>query len=219
VWRTIVGVVGNEHQSSLAVQPRIEIFAPTMQDVPSGTHLIVRMRCESASTCFPESLVPGIRRAVAEIDPQLALGPPTTLRDVYEDSMARERFLMTLLLAFAVVGLSLAVVGVYGILAQTARRRAREMGIRIALGARGSQVRWLVVSHGMRLTLFGVAIGAPAAFMSSRVLRGMLYGVAPADPLTFIAVAAVLGVTSLVASWLPALNASRADPAVTLRGE
>ena len=219
VWRTIVGVVGDEHQSSLAVQPRIEIFAPTMQDVTSGTHLIARVRCESASDCSPESLVPGIRRAVAEIDPHLALGPPTTLRDVYEDSMARERFLMTLLLAFAVVGLSLAVVGVYGILAQTARRRAREMGIRIALGARGSQVRWLVVSHGMRLTLIGIAIGGTVAFMSSRVLRGMLYGVAPSDPLTFVTVALVLGLTSLVASWLPALRASRADPAETLRGE
>ena len=219
VWRTIVGVVGNEHQSSLAVQPRIEIFAPTMQDVTSGAHLVVRMRCESARDCSPASLVPSVRRVVADLDPRLALGPPTTLRDVYEGSMARERFLMTLLLAFAVVGLTLAVVGVYGILAQAARRRAREMGIRIALGAQSAQVRWLVVRHGMRLTLIGIAIGATAAFMSSEVLRGMLYGIAPADPLTFLTVGAVLGLTSLIASWLPALKASRADPAVTLRGE
>jgi len=219
VWRTIVGVVGNEHQSSLAMQPRIEIFAPTMQDVTSGTQLIARVRCAATTPCSPESIVPAIRRAVADIDPRLALGSPTPLRDVYENSMARERFLMTLLLVFAFVGLSLAVVGVYGILAQTARRRAREMGIRMALGARSSQVRWLVVRHGMRLTMIGIVIGGTAAFMSSRVLRGMLYGVAPGDPLTFITVAGVLGLTSLVASWLPALNASQTDPAVTLRGE
>ena len=219
VWRTIVGVVGNEHQSSLAMQPRTEIFAPVAQDQTSGVELVARARCDDRDRCSPELLVPGIRRVVAELDPRLALGPPTTLRSVYEDSMARERFLMTLLLAFAVVGLTLAVVGVYGILAQLARRRAREMGIRIALGARSSQVRWLVVRHGMRLTLIGLAIGGAAALMTSRVVRGMLYGVAPADPLTFIVVAATLALTSLIASWLPALKASRADPAVTLRGD
>ena len=133
--------------------------------------------------------------------------------------MARERFLMTLLLAFAVVGLSLAVVGVYGVLAQLARRRSREMGIRIALGARSSQVRWLVVRHGLRLTILGLVLGGGAALLSMRAVRGMLYGIAPGDPLTFVVVAAVLATTSLIASWLPALKASRADPAVTLRSD
>jgi ABC-type lipoprotein release transport system permease subunit len=133
--------------------------------------------------------------------------------------MARERFLMTLLLVFSVVGLSLAVVGVYGVLAQLARHRGREMGIRIALGARSSQVRWLVVRHGLRLTILGLLLGSAGALLCSRAVRGMLYGVGPEDPLTFIVVATVLGATSLVASWLPARRASRADPAVTLRGE
>jgi len=120
---------------------------------------------------------------------------------------------------FAVVGLSLAVVGVYGVLSQLARRRSREMGIRIALGARSSQVRWLVVRHGLRLTVIGLLLGGSAALMSSRAVRGMLFGIGPEDPLTFAVVAAVLSITSLVASWLPAVKASRADPAVTLRGE
>jgi putative ABC transport system permease protein len=219
VWRTIVGVVGNEYQSSLAIAPRAEIFAPIAQDPTNGVHLVTRMRCAEAATCSPELIVPGIRRVVAGIDPRLALGPPTTLARVYEDSMARERFLMTLLLVFAIVGLTLAVIGVYGVLAQLARHRAREMGIRLALGARSSQVRWLVVRHGMRLTLIGLVLGGGAALMSSRAVRGMLYGIAPDDPLTFVIVAGMLGATSLIASWLPALRASRADPAVTLRGE
>jgi putative ABC transport system permease protein len=219
VWRTIVGVVGNEHQSSLASAPRIEIFAPIAQDQTSGASIVVRARCTPDAPCAPELIVPGIRRAVAEIDPLLALGPPVTMARVYEDSMARERFLMTLLLVFAVVGLALAVVGVYGVLAQLARRRAREMGIRIALGARGSQVRWLVVRHGLRLTVAGLVVGCTAALLSSRALRGMLFGVGPDDPLTFGVVTVVLAITSLVASWAPALRASRADPAVTLRGE
>ena len=219
VWRTIVGVVGNEHQSSLANAPRIEIFAPIAQDQTAGADLVARARCTDREPCSPELLVPGIRRAVAEIDPQLALGPPVTLTQVYDDSMARERFLMTLLLVFAVVGLALAVVGVYGVLAQLARRRSREMGIRIALGARGSQVRWLVVRHGLHLTIAGLLLGTGAALVSSRALRGMLFGVGPDDPLTFAVVTVVLAITSLVASWVPAVKASRADPAVTLRGE
>ena len=219
VWRTIVGVVGNEHQSSLAIAPRIEIFAPIAQDQTTGGHLVARARCADVDACAPELLVSGIRRAVAEIDPRLAPGPARTLARVYADSMARERFLMTLLLVFAVVGLSLAVVGVYGVLSQLARRRSREMGIRIALGARSSQVRWLVVRHGLRLTVIGLLLGGSAALMSSRAVRGMLFGIGPDDPLTFAVVAAVLSITSLVASWLPAVKASRADPAVTLRGE
>jgi putative ABC transport system permease protein len=219
VWRTIVGVVGNEHQSSLAIAPRTEIFAPLAQDQTSGFHIVARSRCADGAACTPELLASGIRRAVAEIDPRLALGPVRTLTKVYEDSMARERFLMTLLLAFAVVGLSLAVVGVYGVLAQLARRRSREMGIRIALGARSSQVRWLVVRHGLRLTTIGLALGGVAALLSTRAVRGMLYGIAPGDPLTYIVVAGALATTSLIASWLPALKASRADPAVTLRGD
>jgi putative ABC transport system permease protein len=219
VWRTIVGVVGNEHQSSLATAPRPEVFAPIAQDQITGVEVIARARCSDGVACTPALLAPSIRRVVAEIDPMIAPGSPTTLATVYEDSMAKERFLMTLLLAFAVVGLSLAVIGVYGVLAQLARRRAREMGIRIALGARGSQVRWLVVRHGMRLTVVGLLLGGTTALLSSRAVRGMLYGVAPDDPVTFVVVAAVLAFTSLVASWLPALRASRADPAITLRGE
>ncbi len=93
------------------------------------------------------------------------------------------------------------------------------MGIRIALGARRPQVRWLVVRHGLRLTMLGLLLGSTGALLSSRAVRGMLYGVRPDDPLIFLIVAVELGATSLVASWLPALRASRADLAVTLRGE
>jgi ABC-type antimicrobial peptide transport system permease subunit len=198
----------------------MEIFAPLSQDPVSGTILVVRSRCAPGTAeCAVGSLAPAIRRAVAELDPALALGPPQTVESVYADSLARERFLMTLLIVFAAVGLSLAIVGVYGVLAQLARRRSREMGIRIALGAQASQVRWLVVRHGMRLTLIGLVVGAGAALASTRAVRGLLYGIEPGDPLTFIAVAAVLATTGLLASWLPAVKASRADPAVTLRVE
>ena len=164
-------------------------------------------------------LAPVVRQAVVEMDPLLALGTPQTMMSVYADSLARQRFLMTLLLVFAGVGLSLAVVGVYGVVAHLARRRTREMGIRIALGARTSQVRWLVIRHGVRLTIAGLAIGGAAALAVTQAMSGMLFRITPGDPVTVIAVAAVLAATSFIASWLPAISASRADPSVALRAE
>ena len=220
VWRTIVGVVGSEHQQSLSMPPRIEIFAPFAQDTRSDGVLVIRRRCARAEAdCDPMMLGPVVRQAVAEMDPLLALGTPRAMTSVYADSLARQRFLMTLLILFAGVGLSLAVVGVYGVLSHLARRRTREMGIRIALGARTSQVRWLVIRHGARLTIVGLAIGGIAAIAVTQAMGGLLYRVAPGDPVTVLAVAAVLAATSFIASWLPAIAASRADPSVALRAE
>ena len=219
-WWTIVGVVGSEHQQSLALPRRVEVFQPLTQVSSNRGWLVLRRQCPpEQEECDPMPLVPAIRHAVGEIDPLLALGTPRTMASVYTGSLARQRFLMTLLLVFAVVGLSLAVVGVYGVLAQIARRRTREMGIRVALGARTSQVRWLVIHHGLRLTGAGLALGGTAALAVTRAMDGMLYRVTPGDPVTLAAVAIVLAVTSFVASWLPAMAASRADPAVALRAE
>jgi len=134
-------------------------------------------------------------------------------------SLARERFLMTMLVVFAAVGLLLAVIGVYGVLGQVARRRTREMGIRIALGSPASSVRWIVVRHGLTLVVAGLAIGIAVAVVATRGLSALLYHVAPADPVTFVAVPIVLALTGVAAAWIPAVQASRADPAVALRGE
>jgi putative ABC transport system permease protein len=117
------------------------------------------------------------------------------------------------------VGLLLAVVGVYGVMAQLVRHRTREMGIRIALGAQVSQVRWLVVRHGLRLVLVGLAVGSAGALITTRAMRALLFGVEPADPLTFLVVPLILTLTGVVASWFPARQASRADPAGALRAE
>jgi ABC-type antimicrobial peptide transport system permease subunit len=124
-----------------------------------------------------------------------------------------------MLVLFAGVGLLLAVVGVYGVLAQVARRRTREMGIRIALGSPIGQVRWLVVRHGLGLVTVGVAIGITVALVATRGLSALLYHTAPADPVTFITIPLLLAATGVAAAWVPALQASRADPAVALRSE
>jgi ABC-type antimicrobial peptide transport system permease subunit len=124
-----------------------------------------------------------------------------------------------MLLVFAVVGLALAVIGVYGVLAQVARRRTREMGIRIALGSPVSRVRWLVVRHGLTLVTTGLMVGISASLLVTRSLTALLYNIAPADPITFVAVPVLLALTGIAAAWVPALQASRADPAVALRAE
>jgi putative ABC transport system permease protein len=167
----------------------------------------------------PASLGPAVRRTVAELDGSLAIESMRTMNAVRAQSLARERFLTTLLLLFASVGLALAVVGVYGVMAQMARRRVREMGIRLALGAQANDVRWLVVRNGLRLVAVGLVVGTAGALLATRLMQALLYGVASKDPLTFVAVPVVLVATAVVATWVPATFASRADPATALRAE
>jgi predicted permease len=213
VWNTIVGVVKDQHQTKLSIEPQIEVFEPLTQSATNGMSVLVRAAGD------PASLGPAIRRTVSGMDRTLALSSVQTMNEVRAASLARERFLTTLLLLFAGVGLALAVVGVYGVMAQMARRRVREMGIRLALGAQASDVRWLVVRNGLRLVTVGLPIGTAGAFAATRTMRAMLFGVAPKDPLTFISVPALLILTALVATWVPASYASRADPATALRVE
>ena len=212
-WNTIVGVVKDQHQTKLGIEPQIEVFEPLTQSPTNGMAVIVRTAGD------PASLGPAIRRTVADMDRTLALSSVETLNQVRAESLARERFLTTLLLLFAGVGLALAVVGVYGVMAQMARRRVREMGIRLALGAQASDVRWLVVRNGLRLVAVGLVIGTAGAFAATRAMQALLFGVAPKDPLTFVSVPALLVLTALVATWMPASYASRADPATALRTE
>ena len=220
VWLTIVGVAGSEHQRSLREDAQIETYVPWDQERTSGLGIVVRTSCPAAaSVCEPPEMTPAIRRIMAAMDSMLVLESVQPVSAIVAKSLARERFLMTLMLGFAIVGLLLAIVGVYGVIAQLVRRRTREMGVRLALGARASQVRWLVVRQGLRLVALGLAAGFVVAFVSGRVLRALLYDISPTDPVTFAAVLATLGAAGLVAAWVPALQASRADPAVTLRGE
>ena len=212
-WRTIVGVVGSEHQKTLSSAPQIETLEPYPQDPRRRMSVVVRTGGD------PAALGPSIRRIVARLDPSLAVLSMKTMEDVRLGSLALQRFLMALMLVFATVGLVLAIVGVYGVLANLARRRTREMGIRIALGARSAEVRWLVVRHGLRLTTLGLLIGGVTALLLTRGLRGLLFGIAPWDPTTFTAVAVLLAGTSLIAAWIPANKASRSDPMAALRAE
>jgi putative ABC transport system permease protein len=142
-----------------------------------------------------------------------------TMTEVHATSLARERFLAILLLTFAGVGLVLAMVGVFGVMAQLVQRRTREMGIRIALGAQSTQVRWMVVRHGMALTAVGLSLGVGAAILVTRTMEQLLFQTTPLDPLAFTAVPVLLAITGVAASWVPARRASRADPSAALRAD
>jgi len=189
------------------------VFHSLTQEAYPFFRLVLRTSGDAAS------LTPAVRDIVHSLDPSLALLNVTTLDRVREDSMARARFLTTMLLGFAVIGLVLSIVGVYGVLAQVSRNRTREMGIRIALGAQAGRVRWLVVRQGLRLTIAGLALGAVGAVLSTRLMAKLLFQVTPTDPATLIGVSLLLAATSILAAWIPALNASRADPAVALRSD
>jgi putative ABC transport system permease protein len=213
VWRTIVGVVGDVRQQGLASESLIEAYEAFAQNGNSYMTLMARTGGDVPA------LATAIRRVVARLDPTLALAQVQPLERMERRSIASQRFIMLLLVVFAATGFLLAVVGVYAVMAQLGRRRTREMGIRLALGARMGEVQWLVVRHGLRLVIAGLAIGLAGALAATRAIRALLFEITPGDPVTFLSGCVLLALTALVASWLPAARASRADPAGALRAE
>jgi putative ABC transport system permease protein len=210
-WYTIVGISGDERQASLSERSQIEILESIDQQPWGSDYVITR------TTGDPAALGPSMRAILRDMDRSLVIRSSRTLTEIRDTSLARARFLTMLLLGFALVGLLLSVVGVYGLLAQLSRNRTREMGIRLALGAPEARVRWLIIRHGLGITIAGLAVGAAAALGSTRAMTALLFDTAPNDPLTLIVVALLLALTSVVASWLPARRASRADPVSALR--
>jgi ABC-type antimicrobial peptide transport system permease subunit len=205
--------VANEHVDALDVAPRIEAFNAASQQPPNFAFVLLKTDGDAAN------LVASLRGVLHDLDPSLALIDAKPMDVLRAASMARIRFLTTMLLGFALVGLALAVVGVYGVLAHISRNRTREMGIRVALGAQASQVRWLVVRHGLALAISGLVLGLVAASFATRLMTKLLFNVAPNDPLTLIGVSVLLAATSILAALLPARRAARVDPAIALRAD
>jgi putative ABC transport system permease protein len=212
-WARIVGVSGNELQRGIGQPPQAEVYDTPRQESTSGLNVILFTRDENAG------LVPAIRAAVTELDADLPSSRIRRLEDVYRESLARDRFMLLLLATFAAVALTLAAVGVYGVGSQAARRRTQEIGIRVALGARRSDVMLLIIRQGAVLALAGIAAGEILAFAGARVMSSVLFGIAPRDTVTFLAVPAVLGLATVIATWLPARRAVRIDPVTALRIE
>jgi putative ABC transport system permease protein len=217
-WLEIVGVVKNAPMRQLTEETLPEVFmtyAQAKQMTPwvMGTNLVIRTAQD------PRLLFNAVREQVRSIDSSAVLQPPQTGDDLINRTVLQPHFNVVLLGLFAGVALALAVVGIYGILANMVRQRTREIGIRLALGAQRADVFRLVVGQGMRLAAIGVAVGMVLALLTSRLLRGLLFGVTPTDPITFTAVIALLCAAAFVACYVPARKATRVDPMITLRYE
>jgi putative ABC transport system permease protein len=165
------------------------------------------------------ALVPGVRQEFKAIDPDQALAGLATMDSLVSGALEQRRFILGLVGLFAVLALVLSSIGIYSVMSYTVALRTREMGIRIALGARGVDVVRLVVGYGVRLAAIGVVVGALAAGVLTRLLSSLLQGVEATDPLTFAATAVVLAGVAVFASWMPAQRAVRVDPAQTLRAD
>jgi len=211
--REIIGVVGDVRHQGLEEPLKAAIYVPLRQNAQSSMMLIVR------STIDPLSLVAAVHEQVLEVDQDQPISGVRTMDEVISGVLAQRRLVMSLLSAFAVVALLLAVMGIYGVMSYSAAQRTQEMGIRMALGADRSTILRLVVSQGMKLALAGVVLGLIAAFALTRYLAASLFGVSATDPLTYAGVAPILLVVALVACYLPARRVSGVHPIIALRYE
>jgi predicted permease len=210
---TIVGVVGDIREASLAEEPQPTFYADYRQRPVRATSFYFVMDGNAASS----AMIASARRIVHDLRPDL---PPRfrTMDTVLADSLADRRFMLLLLGVFGGAALLLATLGVYSVISFLVAQRRQEIGVRVALGARAEDVLRLVLRQGATLALIGVVIGAVAALGLTRLIGGLLYGVSATDPVSFIGVMALLTVVALIASLIPARRAAKVDPMTVLRG-
>jgi putative ABC transport system permease protein len=208
----IIGIVAGVRQKADSM-PKPETYISYLQSPRAGMMVYLRAKRDAAT------LGPEVRRAVSEIAPTFPVYDMRTMDARTATAMGRQRFSAALLALFAATALSLAAIGIYGVMSLAVSARTRELGIRIALGADQQRVQRLVIGEGLSLASAGAVFGIVAALFATRVLRTMLYDLAPSDPATYVGVAAVLAATAILASWLPARRASRVDPVEALRAD
>ena len=212
--REIVGIVGDVRHEGLDTEPGPEYYVPYAQAPESFMSLVVR-----SSSGNSASLAAGVREAIKQMDRDQYVAEVQPMTKLVAESIARRRFNTLLTGLFAVVALLLASVGIFGVMNYTVAQRTQEIGLRVALGAQTRDVLRLVLGQGMRLILVGLAVGLAAALALTRVLGGMLFGVTPTDPLTFVAVSSLLTTVGLLACYIPARRATKVDPLMALRYE
>jgi predicted permease len=212
-WFTIIGIVGDVRARGAREAPRVEAFVPYWQQVEPGINVVVK------ASGSPERLTNPLKQAVYSIDRTVPVSGVRTLSSVVSESIEQPRFFALLSGALAMLALTLAAVGIYGVMAYAVSQRSSELGVRIALGATRREVFGLVVKEGLGLTGAGVALGLIGSVIVARWLAALLFGVGPADPVTLAAVTGTLLLVAALASIIPARRATRVDPIVALRGE
>jgi putative ABC transport system permease protein len=209
----IIGVVGDGKYFSISEEPRPFVWRPMIQSYSTSGTLVVR------STGAPGALFAGIRREIQALDPNLPVYDVKTFTEHMRLSLFPARIAATVLGVFGLVALMLSAIGIYGITSYAVAQRTREIGIRMALGAQLGDVLKLVLSHGVKLTIIGVAIGLFGAYLVTRAITSVLYGISATDPLTFGGVSLLLVFVALLACYVPARKATKVDPLVALRYE
>jgi putative ABC transport system permease protein len=206
-WSTIVGVVADVKQFGLDSEPSLDIYHPGL----GAQHLVVKTAGD------PLALAATIERTLHAIDPEFAISDIRSMDQIAAESARTRRWTMGLLVAFATLAFLLALVGIYGVMSWSVAQRTREVGIRMALGAQRRQVVTLVLNHGIKLTLIGLALGIVGTFALRHTLSSLVYGVSTADPLIYLSVPLLMFAVALLACYLPARKASIIDPAISLR--
>ena len=213
IWREIVGVVADVKNMELKEQPEPEIYFSSLQSPFEAMSIVIRSSVE------PGSLAGAVRGAVAEVDKTVPVADIETMDRIVTESVMQPRFNMVLLGLFSAIALVLSAAGIYGVTSYTVTQRTHELGIRLALGAQLGDVLRLILKQGLAVILVGVSIGLAAAFLLTRLLRTLVFGISTNDPLTFIGITLLLSVVALIACYVPARRATKVDPLVALRYE
>lgn len=209
----IVGVVGNVRHDGLNAESKPELFVPFVQLPLSEMHIVVHTDADKSVVAS------AVREEIRRIDPQLPLTNVSNMDELLSTSVATPRFNMALLAGLAFCAVVLAAVGIYGTISYSVAQRTRDIGVRMALGADSGDTIWLVVSQVLRVLGIGITIGVLGSLGLSRVMTGLLYGVAPTDPATYVVVGCGVVIVGIAASVIPAMRATRIDPVVALREE
>ena len=213
VWFEIVGVAANVRSIELREEATPEFYLSGLQDSFRNMSLVVR------TTVEPVSIAAAVRRAAAEVDKAAAVSDVKTMEHIVNQAVTQPRFNLFLLGLFSGIALLLSAAGIYGVTAYSVTQRTHEFGIRMALGAQVGDVLRMIIKQGMLLISVGLAVGLLAAFILTRLLKTLLFGVSATDPLTFVAITLLLSVVALLACYIPARRATKVDPLVALRYE
>ncbi|MGH9663493.1 MAG: ABC transporter permease, partial [Bryobacteraceae bacterium] len=217
---TIVGVVADIRHWGLETKPRPMIYAPYVQVPPQTMAMLIRpMTLVVRGTGSAPVLPALVRAAVKQADPDQPLSNMRTMEEVLSQSLAQRRLLLAFMSGFAVAALLLALIGMYAVASYATARRTQEIGIRMALGATPGAVLRMVVAQSLAPAMAGVAAGAAAALAGTRWMTSLLYGVTSSDAVTFVSIAALLGLSTAIATYLPARRAACVDPSIALRHE
>ncbi len=212
-WRTVIGVVGDTKDGGLDAGPIPVLFAPFAQAEVFGSSLVIQTRGD------PAALAGAATRAVRGIAPEQPIQKVLTLEQIRDESVAPRRLNALLVASFGLLAVIIAAVGIAGVLAFSVSARTNEIGIRMSLGADAGKVQRMVLAEGGVLLVLGLTVGVIGALLLSRLIRGLLFGVAPHDPVTLAGVAILMAVVGVAACWIPAVNAARIDPGVAIRAQ